>query len=82
MWLIVVLLELVIFHVNSLFSDVFLVVDYFNHGHICWAVSTFLLIVLPATVVQMFSMRWHIVDETASCCHWLAHIFLLGIIHR
>jgi hypothetical protein len=77
-----VLLESVILYVKSLFSDMFLVVDYFSHGHTYWAVSTFLLIVLPATVVQMFSMRWHIVDETASCWHWVAHIFLLGIIHR
>jgi hypothetical protein len=68
--------------VNFIISDVFLVVDYFNRGHMYWAMSTFLLIVLPATVVQMFSMRWHIADENANCWHWLAHIFLLGIIHR
>ena len=64
------------------FPDLFLVVDYFTHGHLYWAVSTFLLIVLPATVVQMFSMRWHIMDDSTSYYHWLAHVFLLGLIHR
>jgi hypothetical protein len=72
----------VILYEKSLFSDIFLVVDYFSHGHTYWAVSTLLLIVLPAAVVQMFSMRWYIVDETASRRLWVAHIFLLGIIHR
>ncbi|XP_021914672.1 uncharacterized protein LOC110827380 isoform X2 [Zootermopsis nevadensis] len=76
-----VLFSMVTF-IMDLSTDVFLVVEYFSHGHTCWAVSTFLLVVLPATVVQMFSMRWHIMDKTASRCHWLSHLFFLGIIHR
>jgi hypothetical protein len=72
----------VILYEKSLFSDILLVVDYFGHGHTYWAVSTLLLIVLPATIVQMFSMRWYIVDETASLGRWLIHILLLGIIDR
>ncbi|PSN31587.1 XK-related protein 6 [Blattella germanica] len=63
-------------------ADIFLVVEYFSKGHIYWGVSTFLLIVLPAVIVQMFSMRWHILDETVTCNHWLTHIFLFGLLHR
>nr|CAD7397477.1 unnamed protein product [Timema poppensis] len=66
----------------DLTTDVILVVNYFNHGHQYWAISTLLLIILPALVVQMFSMRWHFADENVAFHHYFAHLFLLGILHR
>ncbi|XP_067004321.2 uncharacterized protein [Anabrus simplex] len=77
----IVLLSLGTF-IADLSTDIILVVSYFNHGHLFWAVSTLLLVILPATVVQMFSMRWHIIDEAVDHWHWIAHIFLMGIVHR
>ncbi|XP_049832054.1 uncharacterized protein LOC126272874 isoform X1 [Schistocerca gregaria] len=66
----------------DLSTDAVLVVEYFENGHFYWAISTLLLVVFPAAMVQVFSMRWHIMDESAGLLHWVAHVFLLGLIHR
>ncbi|XP_063221441.1 XK-related protein 4-like [Bacillus rossius redtenbacheri] len=66
----------------DLSTDVVLVVNYFRYGHLYWAAGTLVLVVVPALVVQVFSMRWHIADENAKLSHWVTHVLLLGILHR
>ncbi|XP_053631187.2 uncharacterized protein [Cherax quadricarinatus] len=64
-------------------TDINLVVRYFLAGSILWAGLTLVLVLLPAVIVMVLSMRWHIVDEHPTTkCYWVAHVCLWGIMHR
>ena len=44
-----------------------------------------MLVFLPTIIVQIFSMRWHIMDSQdipLSRCLWIVHSILLGVIQR
>ncbi|KAK7793048.1 hypothetical protein R5R35_004475 [Gryllus longicercus] len=63
-------------------TDVIVVISYFHYGKMYWAIITLLFIIVPAIIVQLFSMRWYITDDKAHWYHWLTHAFLLGVLHR
>lgn len=64
------------------FTDIILVIQYSLFEYIIWAVSTFMLMVLPAAVMQLLSLRWHKLDEQISTSHYIFHACFLGIIRR
>jgi len=64
------------------FSDIFLVCEYFSEGFLWWAGLTLALVVVPTLIVEVFSIRWHSLDGNASCTAWTAHFLCLGIAHR
>lgn len=59
-----------------------LVAYYWHKNYFYWSLETFLIFFIPTIIIQLFSMRWHIVDEAATFWHWISHICLSGLIHR
>lgn len=66
----------------SFVTDTILVLTYYLAGHSFWAFSTVALAVIPASIIQAFSIRWHVLDNAASIRKWLSHCCLLGIFFR
>ena len=44
--------------------------------------TTVCLVLLPTIAVQIFSIRWHQMDEMMSKSYWAIHSALLGVAHR
>nr|XP_045616315.1 uncharacterized protein LOC123769273 [Procambarus clarkii] len=64
-------------------TDLNLVIRYYLSGSLIWASLTLALVLVPAIIVMVLSMRWHIVDEhPVTKCYWATHICLWGIMHR
>ena len=64
------------------FSDVILAVTYLMDGYYTYALITLCLVLLPTVVVQIFSVRWHQMDEVFNKPILIIHSVLLGVIHR
>ncbi|KAJ1524453.1 hypothetical protein ONE63_010950 [Megalurothrips usitatus] len=68
--------------IAHLVTDTILVLAYYYSGHKFWALSTVALALIPAIIIQAFSIRWHILDDAASITKWLSHCCLFGIFFR
>ncbi|XP_064104747.1 uncharacterized protein LOC135214407 [Macrobrachium nipponense] len=64
-------------------TDLNLVVRYFLAGSLIWAALTLMLVIFPAIIVMILSMRWHLADgHRVTKVYWAAHVTLWGILHR
>ncbi|KAK7084787.1 XK-related protein 6 [Halocaridina rubra] len=70
-------------YVVDIGTDLNLVVRYCMVNSIIWASLTLSLVLFPAIIVMILSLRWHIADgHPVTKMYWLAHVFLWGIFHR
>jgi hypothetical protein len=51
-------------------------------GYIWYSVITLFLVFVPTLLVQIFSIRWHQMDDMMSKPIWAIHSCLLGVLHR
>ncbi len=63
-------------------SDVILAFTYLFDGYYAYAFVTAVLVLLPTAVVQVFSVRWHVMDEVFDRGVAAVHALLLGLLHR
>jgi len=52
------------------------------NGHTFWGLCTLALIVIPAVIMQGFSLRWYMLDGTSGKGLCIAHMCLLGVFLR
>jgi hypothetical protein len=62
--------------------DVILAVTYLSDGYTWYGVITVALAFVPTLVVQVFSVRWHMIDEVMNRAYWIIHSMMLGVLHR
>ena len=62
--------------------DVILAVTYLSDGYYWYGLITVLLAFVPTFLVQIFSVRWHQIDEVMNKAYWIIHSLLLGVLHR
>ena len=63
-------------------QDVILATTYFSDGYYWYCFITVCLVVFPTLVVQLFSARWHYMDELMDSGLWILHVLGLGVVHR
>ncbi|XP_076067157.1 uncharacterized protein LOC143040266 [Oratosquilla oratoria] len=64
-------------------TDLNLVIRYILMGYLTGAAFTLTLVVIPAIIVMVFSLRWHIIDgHHITKWYWISHICLWGIMQR
>lgn len=56
--------------------------EYFLQGQFVWGCFALSFTILPAGVIQMFSLRWYHSDGSIKNIHWLLHFLFLGVLHR
>ncbi|CAL1285814.1 unnamed protein product [Larinioides sclopetarius] len=56
--------------------------QYYMNNHFLWLILTASLVCLPSIIVQIFSIRWYIVDGKTTNLIWIMHIFQLGLFYR
>ncbi|XP_076168976.1 uncharacterized protein LOC143147540 isoform X2 [Ptiloglossa arizonensis] len=62
--------------------DSIVFMEYFLQGQFIWGCFALSFTILPAGVIQMFSLRWYHSDGSIKAIHWLLHFLFLGILHR
>ncbi|XP_076633370.1 uncharacterized protein LOC143347768 [Colletes latitarsis] len=63
-------------------TDSIVFMKYFLQGQFIWGCFALSFTILPAGVIQMFSLRWYHSDGSIKAIHWLLHFLFLGILHR
>ena len=74
--------ELFINTTLSVSADVILAATYFSDGYYWYCIITVCLVAGPTLVVQLFSARWHHMDECMDSGMWILHFLGLGVVHR
>lgn len=55
---------------------------YFTDGYHWYGLITLSLVLFPTLVVQVFSVRWHMMDEAMNAALGIIHSLMLGLLHR
>ncbi|CAK9815379.1 XK-related protein 5 [Anthophora plagiata] len=63
-------------------TDSIIFMEYFLQGQFIWGCFALSSTILPASVIQMFSLRWYHSDGSIKTIHWLLHFLFLGVLHR
>ncbi|CAK9798702.1 XK-related protein 5 [Anthophora quadrimaculata] len=63
-------------------TDSIIFMEYFLQGQFIWGCFALSSTILPASVIQMFSLRWYHSDGSIKSIHWLLHFLFLGVLHR
>ncbi|KAK6179614.1 hypothetical protein SNE40_011932 [Patella caerulea] len=63
-------------------TDVLVVVEFYEGGHIVWGSLSIVFICLPAIVMQFFSIKWYHNDGKLTICTFLPHLLLIGPVFR
>ncbi|XP_017890429.1 uncharacterized protein LOC108631200 isoform X2 [Ceratina calcarata] len=63
-------------------TDSIVFVAYFFQGQFVWGSFALSFTIIPAAVIQMFSLRWHHNDGSIKNVHWLLHFLFLGVLYR
>lgn len=69
-------------HQNVHVSDIILATTYIYDGYYWYALITLFFVFMPTIIVQIFSIRWHHMDDMLSKGVWALHGLLLGVLHR
>ncbi|TRY61950.1 hypothetical protein TCAL_08880 [Tigriopus californicus] len=72
----------IITYLVDLTIDVILAATYLSDGYYWYALITVCLVVLPTGLVQVFSVRWHYMDEVMNKGILILHTCLLGVLYR
>ncbi|KOC62550.1 XK-related protein 5 [Habropoda laboriosa] len=67
--------------IDSQFDSI-VFMEYFLQGQFIWGCFALSSTILPASVIQMFSLRWYHSDGSIKNIHWLLHFLFLGVLHR
>lgn len=65
-----------------LFIDSIVFIKYFLQGQFVWGCFALSFTILPAGIIQIFSLRWYHSDGSIKNIHWLLHFLFLGVLHR
>ncbi|XP_043490283.1 uncharacterized protein LOC122516492 isoform X1 [Polistes fuscatus] len=75
-----------IFSIFFLFTDTltdsFAFVQYLLQGYTLWGCLSISFTIIPAGIIQLFSLRWQQSDGSVKLIHWISHILFLGVFHR
>ncbi|XP_033315647.1 uncharacterized protein LOC117213988 isoform X2 [Bombus bifarius] len=63
-------------------TDSIVFLEYFLQGEFVWGCFALSFTILPAGVIQIFSLRWYHSDGSIKNIHWLLHFLFLGVLHR
>ncbi|XP_063385917.1 uncharacterized protein LOC134671964 [Cydia fagiglandana] len=66
----------------DLTTDVLVFVEYCKSGYPYWALTTLIFIVAPNIMINVFSLRWFVIDQKSGIRHWISHGFLVGLLER
>ncbi|KAG7301400.1 hypothetical protein JYU34_014345 [Plutella xylostella] len=66
----------------DLTTDLTVFAEYCKNGYIYWAITTFLFIVTPIILINIFSLRWIVLDKKFKSRHWITHCCLVGLLER
>ncbi|XP_015437729.1 PREDICTED: uncharacterized protein LOC107192893 isoform X2 [Dufourea novaeangliae] len=64
------------------YSNSIVFMEYFLQGQFIWGCFALSFTILPAAVIQTFSLRWYHSDGSIKAIHWLLHFLFLGVLHR
>nr|XP_034175864.1 uncharacterized protein LOC117602236 isoform X1 [Osmia lignaria] len=70
------------FFFMDLATDSIIFMEYFLQGQFIWGCFALSFTILPAGVIQMFSLRWYHSDGSIKSIHWALHFLFLGVLHR
>lgn len=63
-------------------SDILVFIEYCKDGYLDWAVITMTFIITPNILINIFSIRWYVIDKKLSVHQWITHGFLGGFLER
>lgn len=63
-------------------TDILVFAEYCKDGYLYWALSTMIFILSPNILINIFSMRWFIIDQQSNLRHWITHCSLVGLLER
>ncbi|XP_006570466.2 uncharacterized protein LOC100578388 isoform X2 [Apis mellifera] len=63
-------------------TDSIVFIKYFLQGQFVWGCFALSFTILPAGIIQIFSLRWYHSDGSIKNIHWLLHFLFLGVLHR
>ncbi|CAL7940940.1 unnamed protein product [Xylocopa violacea] len=63
-------------------TDSIVFMEYFLQGQFIWGCFALSFTILPAGIIQMFSLRWYHSDGSIKSIHWLLHFLFIGVLHR
>ncbi|XP_038211465.1 putative uncharacterized protein DDB_G0282133 [Zerene cesonia] len=66
----------------DLATDILVFVEYCRDGYLDWALITLTFIVTPNILINIFSLRWFVIDKKINIHHWVTHGFLVGLLER
>ncbi|XP_030024438.2 uncharacterized protein LOC115443250 [Manduca sexta] len=66
----------------DLTTDIIVFAEYCKDGHLFWALGTIIFILTPNILINIFSMRWYVLDKKNGISQWITHICLVGILER
>ncbi|XP_059060787.1 uncharacterized protein LOC131853768 [Achroia grisella] len=66
----------------DLTTDILVFAEYCHNSRYNWATATFLFIVTPNVIINIFSIRWYVCDQKINVRHWITHGFLIGLLER
>ncbi|CAH2243014.1 jg10584 [Pararge aegeria aegeria] len=66
----------------DLTTDILVFAEYCKDGYLYWALSTLIFILSPNILINIFSMRWFIIDQQSNVRHWITHCCLVGLLER
>lgn len=78
----VFLIGAVFTYVADLTLDFILAATYAYDGYYWYCFVTVFLVLVPTVAVQIFSVRWHQMDNMMTKPIWAMHSVMLGVLHR
>ncbi|XP_047536490.1 uncharacterized protein LOC125070600 [Vanessa atalanta] len=66
----------------DLTTDILVFAEYCKDGYLYWALSTMIFILSPNILINIFSLRWFIIDQESKLRHWITHCCLVGLLER
>ncbi|OWR53003.1 putative XK-related protein 6 [Danaus plexippus plexippus] len=66
----------------DLTTDVLVFAEYCKDGYLYWAFSTMIFILCPNILINIFSLRWYIIDTQVNLRNWITHCCLVGLLER
>ncbi|XP_068620089.1 uncharacterized protein [Battus philenor] len=66
----------------DLTTDILVFAEYCKDGYLYWALATFIFMLSPNVLINIFSIRWFVIDNKSTIKHWITHGCLVGLLER